>query len=166
MTRAMLRPSMNRTKGSRNTLLFPWAFLTIPRILIYRKATLEDDRQDIRRIQERFYEDGDLLSDGVGRRRNFRWRNIDRPLNDIAESVGSDNEDLDENENEPESHTETEKRIARLEREAFLEEHRVSIRYSHMNRLVVAAQIGFISCRSEPQRAIIRKNISTLIQIR
>ena len=96
--------------------------------MIYRKATLEDDRQDIRRIQERFYEDGDLLSDGVGRRRNFRWRNIDRPLNDTFESVGSDNEDLDENENEPEGHTETEKRIARLEREAFLEEQRVSIR--------------------------------------
>lgn len=113
-----------RLLDSRIVAFFSWK-LSFP-ILIYRKATLEDDRQDIRRIQERFYEDGDLLSDGVGRRRNFRWRNIDRPLNDTVESVGSDNEDVDENENEPESHKEAEKRIARLEREAFLEEQRVS----------------------------------------
>lgn len=85
---------------------------------------MADDRQDIRIIQERFYEDGDLMSDGLGRRRNFRWRNIDRPMTDTVKSDDSDLEDIGDV--EAGSERETQKRIERLEREAFLEEQRVS----------------------------------------
>ena len=85
---------------------------------------MEKDKQDIRLFQERFFEDGDLFSDGVGRRRNFKWRNIDRPMNAGAESEGSGAEEEDENDDVTE--TEAQKRIQRLEKEAFLEEQRVS----------------------------------------
>ncbi len=85
---------------------------------------MEDDKQEIRYIQERFYEDGDLISDGNGRKRNFRWRNIDQPSQmGPTEADGSENEA--EEEQDLGSQQEVNKRIERLEREAFLEEQRV-----------------------------------------
>lgn len=36
---------------------------------------LDDDKRDIRIIQEAFLEDGDLHTEGGGRQRLFRWKN-------------------------------------------------------------------------------------------
>ena len=93
----------------------------------FRKATLAADRQDIRIIQERFYEDGDILADGLGRKRNFRWRNIDVPVHDTQNSDDSDLEDIQDV--EIGSQTETQKRMERIERESFFEEQKVSCLY-------------------------------------
>eukprot|EP00794_Sanderia_malayensis_P020500 gene20500-22517_t len=91
----------------------------------HMKATLEDDKQDIRFIQERFYEDGDLLSDGNGRKRNFRWRNIDKPSQNVGDWNDSEGE-AEEEQAELAPQQEASKRIERLEREAFLEQQRTS----------------------------------------
>lgn len=37
---------------------------------------LDDDKQQLRLYQERYLADGDLHSDGPGRMRKFRWKNI------------------------------------------------------------------------------------------
>lgn len=38
--------------------------------------TLDDDKRQLRLYQERYLADGDLHSDGPGRVRRFRWKNI------------------------------------------------------------------------------------------
>ena len=89
----------------------------------FRKATLAEDREDLRNIQERFYEDGDLLMEGLGRKRNYRWRNIDKPINDLIHSEESDLEDIGEVKLDSLRHSQ--KRVERLEREAFFEDQNV-----------------------------------------
>lgn len=37
---------------------------------------LDDDKRQLRLYQERYLADGDLHSDGPGRMRKFRWKNI------------------------------------------------------------------------------------------
>jgi hypothetical protein len=37
---------------------------------------LDDDKRQLRLFQERYLADGDLHSDGPGRMRKFRWKNI------------------------------------------------------------------------------------------
>ena len=37
---------------------------------------LDDDKRQLRLYQERYLADGDLHSDGPGRTRKFRWKNI------------------------------------------------------------------------------------------
>lgn len=37
---------------------------------------LDDDKRQLRLYQERYLIDGDLHSDGPGRMRRFRWKNI------------------------------------------------------------------------------------------
>lgn len=37
---------------------------------------LDDDKRELRLYQERYLADGDLHSDGPGRMRKFRWKNI------------------------------------------------------------------------------------------
>lgn len=51
-----------------------WANLSLS--LCYRKAMLDDDKRQLRLYQERYLLDGDLHSDGPGRTRRFRWKNI------------------------------------------------------------------------------------------
>lgn len=44
--------------------------------LVHRKQILDDDKRRLRLYQERYLADGDLHSDGPGRARRFRWKNI------------------------------------------------------------------------------------------
>jgi len=43
----------------------------------HMKTLLDQDQRDVRLFQELFLEDGDLHSDGGGRQRQFRWKNVD-----------------------------------------------------------------------------------------
>lgn len=43
---------------------------------IHMKTMLDDDKRQLRLYQERYLADGDLHSDGPGRMRKFRWKNI------------------------------------------------------------------------------------------
>ena len=43
---------------------------------VFRKQILDDDKRKLRLYQERYLADGDLHSDGPGRERRFRWKNM------------------------------------------------------------------------------------------
>jgi hypothetical protein len=49
--------------------------ITGANFIFLRRRMLDDDKRDIRIIQEAFLEDGDLHTEGGGRQRLFRWKN-------------------------------------------------------------------------------------------
>lgn len=87
---------------------------------LHMKAVLDDDKRQLRLYQERYLIDGDLHSDGPGRMRRFRWKNIDDASQMDLFQRDSDNED----ENESFDETEVKWRKERFEREQWLREQK------------------------------------------
>ncbi|XP_064839925.1 claspin-like isoform X1 [Oncorhynchus masou masou] len=85
---------------------------------IHMKQVLDDDKRRLRLYQERYLADGDLHSDGPGRARRFRWRNIDDGFD--MDGMGAEGEE-DEEEEELDQ-AELQRRKERLEREQWLRE--------------------------------------------
>ncbi|KAL3043581.1 hypothetical protein OYC64_003442 [Pagothenia borchgrevinki] len=86
---------------------------------IHMKQIMDDDKRQLRIYQERYLADGDLHSDGPGRARQFRWKNMDDGFNidrTGAEGVGGED---DEDEVDP---AEIQRRKDRLEKEQWLRE--------------------------------------------
>ncbi|XP_029370170.1 claspin isoform X2 [Echeneis naucrates] len=84
---------------------------------IHMKHIMDDDKRRLRIYQERYLADGDLHSDGPGRARRFRWKNIDDGFNTVrtgAEEEEEDDEDIDQGE--------IQRRKERLEREQWFRE--------------------------------------------
>ncbi|KFQ32898.1 Claspin, partial [Mesitornis unicolor] len=86
----------------------------------HMKAMLDDDKRQLRLYQERYLADGDLHSDGPGRTRRFRWKNIDYASQVDLFQKDSDNDDEDEQFDE----TEANWRKERFERERWLREQK------------------------------------------
>ncbi|XP_011479434.1 claspin isoform X1 [Oryzias latipes] len=85
---------------------------------IHMKQVLDDDKRRLRLYQERYLADGDLHSDGPGRARRFRWKNMDEGFN--TERGGHDGEEGGEEDDvDP---AEVQRRKERLEREQWLRE--------------------------------------------
>lgn len=89
---------------------------------IHMKHVLDDDKRRLRLYQERYLADGDLHSDGPGRARRFRWKNID----DNFEFGGTDANGDEEEEDEEIDQTELQRRKERLEREQWIREQNES----------------------------------------
>ncbi|NXC43158.1 CLSPN protein, partial [Penelope pileata] len=87
---------------------------------LHMKAMLDDDKRQLRLYQERYLIDGDLHSDGPGRMRRFRWKNIDDASQIDLFQRDSDNEE----ENEHFDETEAKWRKERFEREQWLREQK------------------------------------------
>ncbi|KFV13910.1 Claspin, partial [Tauraco erythrolophus] len=87
---------------------------------LHMKAMLDDDKRQLRLYQERYLIDGDLHSDGPGRMRRFRWKNIDYASQTDLFQRDSDNDD----ENEQFDETEVKWRKERFEREQWLREQK------------------------------------------
>ncbi|XP_039942062.1 claspin isoform X2 [Hirundo rustica] len=87
---------------------------------LHMKAMLDDDKRQLRLYQERYLLDGDLHSDGPGRTRRFRWKNIDFASQMDLFQRDSDNEE----ENEEFDETEVKWRKERFEREQWLREQK------------------------------------------
>ncbi|XP_051727632.1 LOW QUALITY PROTEIN: claspin [Ctenopharyngodon idella] len=85
---------------------------------IHMKQILDDDKRKLRLYQERYLADGDLHSDGPGRARRFRWKNIDD--NFEFDGMGPDGDE--EEEDEQIDQMELQRRKERLEREQWLRE--------------------------------------------
>ncbi|KAF5889381.1 claspin isoform X2 [Clarias magur] len=85
---------------------------------IHMKHVLDEDKRKLRLYQERYLADGDLHSDGPGRERRFRWKNIDDgfELGIGAEGEGEEEEEDDVDQQELQRHKE------RLEREQWIRE--------------------------------------------
>ncbi|XP_014909917.1 claspin isoform X1 [Poecilia latipinna] len=84
---------------------------------IHMKQILDDDKRRLRLYQDRYLADGDLHSDGPGRARRFRWKNIDAGFDGSAadgEEDGEEEDDVDP--------AEIQRRKDRLEREQWLRE--------------------------------------------
>ncbi|KAG7457976.1 hypothetical protein MATL_G00232910 [Megalops atlanticus] len=85
---------------------------------IHMKQILDDDKRRLLLYQERYLADGDLHSDGPGRARRFRWKNVD----DGFEWDRADGEGDEEEEEEDLDQAELQRRKERLEREQWLRE--------------------------------------------
>ncbi|XP_051948286.1 claspin-like [Xyrauchen texanus] len=85
---------------------------------IHMKQVLDDDKRRLRLYQERYLADGDLHSDGPGRARRFRWKNID----DNFEIGGMGPDGDEEVEDEEVDQIELQRRKERLEREQWIRE--------------------------------------------
>ncbi|XP_006867672.1 PREDICTED: claspin [Chrysochloris asiatica] len=83
---------------------------------IHMKAMLDDDKRQLRLYQERYLADGDLHSDGPGRMRKFRWKNIDDASQMDLFHRDSDDDQIEEQFDE----TEARWRKERIEREQWL----------------------------------------------
>lgn len=46
---------------------------------IHMKQVMDEDQRDVRMLQELLFDDGDLHSEGAGRERKFKWKNIGKP---------------------------------------------------------------------------------------
>uniref|UniRef100_A0A3Q3F274 Claspin n=1 Tax=Labrus bergylta TaxID=56723 RepID=A0A3Q3F274_9LABR len=86
---------------------------------IHMKQIMDDDKRRLRLYQERYLADGDLHSDGPGRARRFRWKNIDDGFD--MEGTGAEGEG-EEEEDEDVDQSEVQRRKERLEREQWLRE--------------------------------------------
>uniref|UniRef100_A0A8C0F605 Claspin n=1 Tax=Bubo bubo TaxID=30461 RepID=A0A8C0F605_BUBBB len=87
---------------------------------LHMSVMLDDDKRQLRLYQERYLADGDLHSDGPGRMRRFRWKNIDYASQTDLFQKDSDNDD----ENEQFDETEAKWRKERFEREQWLREQK------------------------------------------
>uniref|UniRef100_U3JDF4 Claspin n=1 Tax=Ficedula albicollis TaxID=59894 RepID=U3JDF4_FICAL len=85
----------------------------------HMSAMLDDDKRQLRLYQERYLLDGDLHSDGPGRTRKFRWKNID-----FASQMDLFQRDSDNEEENEEFETEVKWRKERFEREQWLREQK------------------------------------------
>ncbi|KAL1777364.1 claspin isoform X1 [Sigmodon hispidus] len=85
---------------------------------IHMKTMLDDDKRRLRLYQERYLADGDLHSDGPGRTRKFRWKNIDDTSQMDLFHRDSDDDQVEEQLDE----TEARWRKERIEREQWLRE--------------------------------------------
>uniref|UniRef100_A0A8D2AJN9 Claspin n=1 Tax=Sciurus vulgaris TaxID=55149 RepID=A0A8D2AJN9_SCIVU len=83
---------------------------------IHMKTVLDDDKRKLRLYQERYLADGDLHSDGPGRMRKFRWKNIDDASQMDLFHRDSDDDQIEEQLDE----TEAKWRKERIEREQWL----------------------------------------------
>ncbi|XP_062301928.1 claspin isoform X1 [Osmerus eperlanus] len=85
---------------------------------IHMKQVLDDDKRRLRLYQERYLADGDLHSDGPGRARRFRWKNIDEGF-DLS---GMGEEGEEEEDEDDVDQAELQRRKERVEREQWLRE--------------------------------------------
>ncbi|XP_051159461.1 claspin-like [Leptopilina boulardi] len=87
---------------------------------IHARQVQDDDQREVKLLQDMLFEDGDLHSDGAGRERKFRWKNIDNNLvwNEMGTGVNNDGELI---EDALDDQSELELRKCRYEKEKFLE---------------------------------------------
>ncbi|XP_035384852.1 claspin isoform X2 [Electrophorus electricus] len=84
---------------------------------IHMKQVLDDDKRKLRLYQEHYLADGDLHSDGPGRERRFRWKNIDDGFDFGVDAIGEEEE-----EDEELDQKDLQRQKERLEREQWMRE--------------------------------------------
>ncbi|XP_069478701.1 claspin [Ambystoma mexicanum] len=92
---------------------------------IHRKVLMDDDKRQLRLYQEQYLADGDLHSDGPGRQRKFRWKNLDDASQMDMFRGDSENEDHEWH-HEDVDETEAKYRKERFERQQWLRQQEES----------------------------------------
>ncbi|KAJ0003637.1 hypothetical protein NQD34_008735 [Periophthalmus magnuspinnatus] len=90
---------------------------------IHMKRVMDDDKSRLRLYQERYLAHGDLHSDGPGRARRFKWKNIDDGF--LMDREGAEGGE-EEGEDEDVDQSEVQRQRERLEREQWLREQQKS----------------------------------------
>nr|XP_045006233.1 claspin isoform X1 [Jaculus jaculus] len=99
---------------------------------IHMKTMLDDDKRKLRLYQERYLADGDLHSDGPGRMRKFRWKNIDD-----ASQMDLFHRDSDDDQTEEQlDETEARWRKERFEREQWLRDQ------AQQGKIIAEEEVG------------------------
>lgn len=87
---------------------------------VHLKNMIDEDKREVMRLQEMYLPDGDLFSEGHGRTRRFRWKNLDD--NSQQDMFNTESETEEKEEEEPD---ELKWRIERFEREKWINEQEV-----------------------------------------
>ncbi|XP_058809152.1 claspin isoform X3 [Phymastichus coffea] len=87
---------------------------------IHMKQVMDEDQRNVRMLQELLFDDGDLHSDGAGRERKFKWKNIDNiGTSDFEPNNADDPQVIDD---EVDAAAEIQMRKMRYEKLKFQEE--------------------------------------------
>ncbi|GAB1601383.1 hypothetical protein Ahia01_000416600 [Argonauta hians] len=85
---------------------------------VHLKKMIDEDKREVMKLQEMYLPDGDLYSEGAGRKRQFRWKNIDENSQQDMFNNESDKEEAEEEDND-----DLKWRLERHNREKWLAEN-------------------------------------------
>ncbi|XP_059998685.1 claspin isoform X2 [Lagenorhynchus albirostris] len=128
---------------------------------IHMKTMLDDDKRQLRLYQERYLADGDLHSDGPGRMRKFRWKNIDD-----ASQMDLFHRDSDDDQTEEQlDETEARWRKERIEREQWLRDQAQQGKIAAEEEEEVGEDSQFMMLAKKVTAKALQKNVSRTVVI-
>lgn len=92
---------------------------------IHLRRMLEQDKKEVKSLQDMFFEDEE--KDGVGRERQFRWRNAETTFSLDYEKTAADDEQKKEDGEGSDGEAEAQWRKMRYEREMLLKEKKIDL---------------------------------------
>uniref|UniRef100_A0A8B9X6A7 Claspin n=1 Tax=Bos mutus grunniens TaxID=30521 RepID=A0A8B9X6A7_BOSMU len=128
---------------------------------IHMKTVLDDDKRELRLYQERYLADGDLHSDGPGRMRRFRWKNIDDASQMDLFHRDSDDDQIEEQLDE----TEARWRKERIEREQWLRDHAQQGKIAAEDEEEIGEDSQFMMLAKKVTAKALQKNVSHTVVI-
>ncbi|XP_024897177.1 claspin isoform X1 [Pteropus alecto] len=128
---------------------------------IHMKTMLDDDKRQLRLYQERYLADGDLHSDGPGRMRKFRWKNIDDASQMDLFHRDSDDEQIEEQLDE----TEARWRKERIEREQWLRDQAQQGKIAAEEEEEIGEDSQFMMLAKKVTAKALQKNASRTVVI-
>ncbi|KAF4021998.1 hypothetical protein G4228_013189, partial [Cervus hanglu yarkandensis] len=128
---------------------------------IHMKTMLDDDKRQLRLYQERYLADGDLHSDGPGRMRRFRWKNIDDASQMDLFHRDSDDDQIEEQLDE----TEARWRKERIEREQWLRDHAQQGEIAGEDEEEIGEDSQFMMLAKKVTAKALQKNVSHTVVI-
>ncbi|DAA31115.1 TPA: claspin homolog [Bos taurus] len=128
---------------------------------IHMKTMLDDDKRELRLYQERYLADGDLHSDGPGRMRRFRWKNIDDASQMDLFHRDSDDDQIEEQLDE----TEARWRKERIEREQWLRDHAQQGKIAAEDEEEIGEDSQFMMLAKKVTAKALQKNVSHTVVI-
>ncbi|XP_004425997.1 PREDICTED: claspin [Ceratotherium simum simum] len=128
---------------------------------IHMKTMLDDDKRQLRLYQERYLADGDLHSDGPGRMRKFRWKNIDDASQMDLFHRDSDDDQMEEQLDE----TEARWRKERIEREQWLRDQAQQGKIAAEEEEEIGEDSQFMMLAKKVTAKALQKNVSRTVVI-
>lgn len=124
---------------------------------IHMRRILEQDKKEVKTLQDMFFEDEE--KDGVGRERQFRWRNVETTFTLDYDNKGKDEQKAEGEESDGE--TEAQWRKMRFEREMLLKEKKIDL-----DSIDLSGSLGDQSVQEDVENNPIADNQSTLVMKR
>ncbi|XP_062535830.1 claspin [Armigeres subalbatus] len=100
---------------------------------IHMRRILEQDKKEVKTLQDMFFEDEE--KDGVGRERQFKWRNVETTFSLDYDKQGGDEQKEEDEDSDGE--TEAQWRKMRFEREMLLKEKKIDLDAINLDKSLV-----------------------------